>query len=191
MRSCLAAAWGIVFLLAAASGADASSRSFPVDFGNVTSVRGYRKDPFGSGRLIYHNGWDIAVPVGTPVYPMSKGMVSYAGWYKGYGYTVVVDHGFDGWVSLYGHNSKVLVSAGQIVENTSPIALSGSTGRSTGPHVHVEYRRYPGGRSPYYAAGSNPAAEPGSMAKNIEDGLSLAENEVVDGWVESWLGGSE
>lgn len=190
MRPILATVWLIVLVFALATGTDASGRSFPVDFGNVTSARGYRKDPFGSGRRTYHRGWDIAVPVGTPVYSMSPGMVTYAGWYRGYGYTIVVDHGVDGWVSLYGHNSKVLVSVGQVIDTSVPIALSGSTGRSTGPHLHLEYRKYPGGQSPYYVASSAPAPEPRKVVKDMGGGRYPTKEES-DVWVESWLGETE
>ena len=118
-------------------------RESPVDGGVVTSGVGWRLDPFGSGRKVYHSGYDIAVPVGTKVYPVETGTVYFAGTYRGYGEMVAVDHG-NGYVTIYGHNSKVLVKPGDRVETTTVIALSGSTGRSTGPHVHYELRQVPG-----------------------------------------------
>jgi len=120
-----------------------AGRKSPVDGGVVTSGVGWRLDPFGSGRMSYHNGYDIAVPIGTPVYPVEAGTVYYAGTYKGYGEMVAVDHG-NGYVTIYGHNSQLKVKVGDRVETTTVLALSGSTGRSTGPHVHYELRQVPG-----------------------------------------------
>ncbi|WP_298266998.1 M23 family metallopeptidase [Geobacter sp.] len=118
----------------------------PVPFGQVTSVPGWRKDPFGSGRLLHHNGYDIAVPIGTPVNPTQAGTVSYASKHRGYGYLVAVDHG-NGYVTLYGHLSRIMVNVGTPVTTETVIALSGNTGHSTGPHLHYEIRQWPGARS--------------------------------------------
>lgn len=120
-----------------------AARLSPVDKGTVTSGVGWRIDPFGSGRTVYHSGYDIAVPAGTPVHPTQAGTVYFAGDYKGYGNLVVVEHGA-GYVTMYGHNSEVLVKAGERVDTDTVIALSGNTGRSTGPHVHYEIRQLPG-----------------------------------------------
>lgn len=120
-----------------------AQRTMPVDGGKVTSGIGWRLDPFGSGRMVYHRGIDIAIPEGTPVYPVQKGIVYFAGPYKGYGNLVAVNHG-NGIISLYGHNAMVKVSAGDRVDSSTVIALSGSTGRSTGPHVHFEVRELAG-----------------------------------------------
>lgn len=117
----------------------------PVPFGQVTSVPGWRKDPFGSGRLIHHNGYDIAVPTGTPVNPTQAGTVSFASKYRGYGYLVAVDHG-NNFVTLYGHLSRILVQVGTPVTTETVIALSGNTGHSTGPHLHYEIRQWPGAK---------------------------------------------
>lgn len=114
-------------------------RYSPVDGGRITSSRGWRLDPFGSGKKVFHHGWDIAVPVGTPVYATRPGTVHFSGWYKGYGFLVVVNH-HDGWFSMVGHNAINLVKAGQQVGINTIIARSGNTGRSTGPHVHYEFR---------------------------------------------------
>lgn len=105
--------------------------------GPVTSGVGLRIDPFGSGRLVYHRGVDIAVPVGTPVLAVRKGRVVFAGERRGYGGTVIVEHD-NGDRTLYGHNSLVRVSSGAIVESGAVVAFSGNSGRSTGPHVHFE-----------------------------------------------------
>ncbi len=133
---------GIFVVLLLTAHAASAERSYPVDSGRVTSVRGWRLDPFGSGKHEFHQGWDIACPKGTPVYPTQAGIVSLAGRYKDYGLLVAVDHG-NGYVTLYGHNSRLLVRIGQQVDSNTCIALSGSTGRSTGPHVHYEVRMWP------------------------------------------------
>ena len=102
-----------------------------------------RLDPFGSGKLIYHRGIDIAVPVGTPVLAVRKGRVVFAGERRGYGGTVIVEHD-NGDRTMYGHNSLVRVTTGELVESGTVVAFSGNTGRSTGPHVHFE--QIPSGR---------------------------------------------
>ncbi|AJE04276.1 M23 family metallopeptidase [Geobacter pickeringii] len=120
----------------------AAARRLPVDGGTITSGIGWRPDPFGSGRMVYHHGVDIAVPEGTSVYPTQTGTVIYAGLYKGYGNLVAIDHG-NGYITIYGHNASVRVKAGDRVDEKTVIALSGNTGRSTGPHVHYEVRQIP------------------------------------------------
>lgn len=102
----------------------------PLSGGRYTSGFGRRW-----GRM--HKGVDWATPIGTTVYASSKGTVSVAGAVRGYGYAVYINHP-DGRQTRYGHLSKVLVSPGQTVEQGQIIALSGNTGRSTGPHVHFE-----------------------------------------------------
>lgn len=102
----------------------------PLSGGRFTSGYGRRW-----GRT--HKGADWATPVGTPVYASSGGTVSVAGAVRGYGYAVYINHP-DGRQTRYGHLSEVLVSPGQSVEQGQKIALSGNTGRSTGPHVHFE-----------------------------------------------------
>jgi murein DD-endopeptidase MepM/ murein hydrolase activator NlpD len=105
--------------------------SWPVS-GPVTSGFGVRW-----GRM--HEGIDIAVGQGTPVHAAAAGTVIYAGWMEGYGNLVVVDHG-NGLSTAYGHNSTLASSVGQAVTAGQVIAYSGSTGHSTGPHVHFEVR---------------------------------------------------
>lgn len=108
----------------------------PVD-GVVTSGVGWRIDPFGSGKLVFHRGTDIAVPVGTPVKATRSGRVILAGEHKGHGATVIIEHS-NGDRTLYGHNSLVRTRQGETVEAGTVIAYSGNSGRSTGPHVHFE-----------------------------------------------------
>lgn len=104
--------------------------------GHITSGVGMRIDPI-DGVWRHHNGIDIAVPTGTPVSAVANGTVVYAGLRSGYGYTVLLEHD-NGMITLYGHNSQNNVSPGQAVRKGDTIALAGSTGRSTGPHVHFE-----------------------------------------------------
>ncbi len=104
--------------------------------GIVTSAPGLRTDPF-TGYLKNHNGIDIAIAEGTSVKAISHGVVTYSGIRNGYGNIVIVDHE-DGLVTLYAHNSQNLVSSGDKVGSNTVIALTGSTGRSTGPHLHFE-----------------------------------------------------
>ena len=86
-----------------------------------------------------HEGIDIAVPTGTPVAAAASGTVIVAGWMGGYGNLVVIDHG-GGVATAYGHNSGFAVGYGQPVSQGQIVAYAGSTGNSTGPHVHFEVR---------------------------------------------------
>jgi len=109
----------------------ASGFIWPVS-GPVTSSFGWRW-----GRM--HEGVDIAVPSGTPVHAAKSGQVIYAGWMGGYGNLVVIDHG-GGIATAYGHNTSVVYGSGTAVSQGQVVAYSGSTGHSTGPHVHFEVR---------------------------------------------------
>jgi len=104
--------------------------------GYITSGFGTRSDPFNGGRA-HHMGIDFNANTGDPVLSAAGGVVSYAGVKSGYGNVVEVDHG-NGYTTLYGHNSKLIVRAGDIVRAGQQLARAGSTGRSTGPHVHFE-----------------------------------------------------
>lgn len=108
----------------------------PISGGRLTSRFGKRKAPT-RGASTYHKGVDWSIPVGTSVVASSGGTVIRAGWGGGYGYCVYIEHP-DGKVTRYGHLSKVLVKAGQSVNQGEKIALSGNTGVSTGPHLHFE-----------------------------------------------------
>lgn len=104
----------------------------------ITSPYGYRNHPILKKQKL-HTGIDIAVPSGTSVLAANSGKVIYAGYNGGYGNTVIIDHG--GKIStLYAHNSKLLVKVGDQVEKGKAISKSGSTGLSTGPHLHFEVR---------------------------------------------------
>ncbi|WP_443026699.1 M23 family metallopeptidase [Sphingomonas sp. Leaf21] len=110
----------------------------PVEKLQFTSNFGIRSDPF-RGTAAMHAGVDIPGPVGTPIYATADGIVDHAGWQGGYGNLVEVNHG-KGIATRYGHLSKILVADGTRVTRGQLIALMGSTGRSTGPHLHYEVR---------------------------------------------------
>ncbi len=107
-----------------------------VDNGLLSSRFGTRIDPF-TGKRAPHKGIDIAGRNGSTILAAGDGLVTFSGSRKGYGNLVEVDHG-DGFITRYAHNRSHLVSAGETVRKGQPLALMGSTGRSTGPHVHVE-----------------------------------------------------
>lgn len=106
----------------------------------VTSEFGWRANPFGGGGGEGHSGLDMGAPKGTPIQAARSGIVSYVkdSGSSGYGYHLA-DHG-DGMVTLYGHCSKIYVRSGQAVQQGDVIAAVGSTGRSTGNHLHLEVR---------------------------------------------------
>jgi murein DD-endopeptidase MepM/ murein hydrolase activator NlpD len=108
---------------------------FPVK-GLVTAGYGYRKSPF-TGQRELHEGLDIAAPYGTPIMATADGIVTFAGPLAGYGNTVFVDHGH-GFSTFYGHCSSYRVREAQRVRRGEVIAFVGTTGRTTGPHVHYE-----------------------------------------------------
>ncbi|GMQ56180.1 M23 family metallopeptidase [Vallitalea sediminicola] len=101
----------------------------------VTSPYGWRRNPFGRRTQEFHRGVDLKANYGTSVYATGKGTVIFAGYDSIYGRLVVVDHGY-GITTKYAHNSRLLVSQGDKVKRGDKIAKSGSTGRSSGPHVH-------------------------------------------------------
>jgi murein DD-endopeptidase MepM/ murein hydrolase activator NlpD len=114
---------------------DSKPLILPVN-GTISSVVGLRYDPI-NGMLRNHNGIDIAIPEGTPVKSVAPGVISYSGSRNGYGNMVIVEHD-DGTTTLYAHNRENIVSTGERVDRHSIVAHSGSTGRSTGPHLHFE-----------------------------------------------------
>jgi murein DD-endopeptidase MepM/ murein hydrolase activator NlpD len=106
--------------------------------GVVTSNFGGRNSPWGSGTEV-HQGIDIANNMGTPIVATADGKVVRSEWSEGYGNIVQIDHG-EGISTIYGHNSRIVVNVGQSVRKGQIISYLGSTGRSTGPHVHYEVR---------------------------------------------------
>jgi murein DD-endopeptidase MepM/ murein hydrolase activator NlpD len=113
------------------------SFSWPVT-GTITSPFGWRSNPFG-GAPEFHQGLDIAAPTGTTVTAAAGGTVLMAQWYGGYGNYILIDHG-GGYSTGYGHLSAIYVSANQTVARGQAIGAVGSTGQSTGPHLHFEIR---------------------------------------------------
>ncbi len=106
----------------------------------VTSFFGVRKNPFGPG-YEFHDGLDFAAPYGAPVYATGSGVVARVGWMGAYGLAVLLDHA-EGYQSLYGHLSRLVVRPGQRVEKGQVLGYVGSTGRSTGPHLHFSVYRH-------------------------------------------------
>jgi murein DD-endopeptidase MepM/ murein hydrolase activator NlpD len=111
----------------------------PVTRGFVSSYFGERADPF-DGREAFHKGVDFAGAVGDKVVAVAEGVVTWAGERSGFGKLVEINHG-DGYITRYAHNQRTLVAVGQMVKRGEAVALMGSTGRSTGPHVHFEVLR--------------------------------------------------
>jgi murein DD-endopeptidase MepM/ murein hydrolase activator NlpD len=111
---------------------------WPVE-GETTDGFGVRGNPFGGGSSEFHPGQDIAAPRGTPVIATADGVVLKADWQNGYGQTVVIDHG-NGLTTRYAHLSKIEVEAGREIRRGDELGQVGSTGRSTGPHLHYEVR---------------------------------------------------
>ncbi|HUZ60973.1 MAG TPA: peptidoglycan DD-metalloendopeptidase family protein [Hanamia sp.] len=109
--------------------------------GIITSTFGHRENPFGGGNVEVHKGLDIAAPYGAPVRAMAKGTVEFAGLRGGFGNCIMLKHG-NGFETLYGHLSKILVKVGQPINIGEQIGRVGSTGRSTGPHLHYEIHHY-------------------------------------------------
>lgn len=106
--------------------------------GPITSPFGYRVHPIlGTSR--FHSGLDFGVAHGTPIVAADNGLVIHSGWYGGYGNTIILDHGA-GWTTLYAHASSLNASQGQSVRRGQTVSFVGSTGMSTGPHLHFEVR---------------------------------------------------
>ncbi|MGH7766748.1 MAG: peptidoglycan DD-metalloendopeptidase family protein [Candidatus Binatia bacterium] len=111
----------------------------PPATGAVSSGFGFRADPF-TGESKFHKGLDIAAPLGSPIKAAAAGKVVFSGWADGYGNVVTVDHG-DGIMTRYAHTAANLVNSGDDVAAGQEIALVGSTGRSTAPHLHFEVHK--------------------------------------------------
>ncbi|WP_339802070.1 M23 family metallopeptidase [uncultured Marinobacter sp.] len=118
----------------------------PITWGWLSSKYGYRTDPF-NGRRTWHNGVDLAGKEGGEVIAVAAGVVTFSGDRSGYGNFIEIDHG-DGLVTRYAHGKENLVSTGDVVQRGEQIAVMGSTGRSTGPHVHFEVLRNGRGEDP-------------------------------------------
>ncbi len=108
--------------------------------GTITSTFGHRENPFGGSSVETHKGLDIRGPMGAPIKAMAKGKVIFAGRKGGYGNCIILKHG-NGFETLYGHLSKIDVKPGENIDIAQHIGNIGSTGRSTGPHLHYEVHR--------------------------------------------------
>jgi murein DD-endopeptidase MepM/ murein hydrolase activator NlpD len=107
--------------------------------GELTDGFGGRRNPFGGLGSEFHTGQDISALSGTPVMAAAQGTVIFAGWQNGYGQIVIIDHG-NGLTTRYGHLSGIDVELGQLLARGQQLGRVGSTGRSTGPHLHYEVR---------------------------------------------------
>lgn len=118
-----------------------TSRPFrsPLYYYQVGSDYGYRIDPF-TGRDAFHSGLDLNVPMGTEIFSIGDGIIKETGQLENYGIYTIIEHE-GGYESLYGHLNRALGHPGERVEQGDTIALSGNTGRSTGPHLHLEIRK--------------------------------------------------
>ena len=108
--------------------------------GRLSSTYGWRRNPLGGWGKDHHDGIDVAAPIGRPIAAAKDGTVVWAAYQGGYGRCIEIDHG-DGYKTVYGHASKLLVRKGAEVKQGDTIALVGTSGRSTGPHLHFEIRR--------------------------------------------------
>lgn len=120
---------------------DVTPSQWPTDGGFISSPFGGRPNPFSGYGRDWHPGIDIAVDYGTPVYASAAGYVQQSGWYGGYGKYVRLSHDF-GYETAYGHMSRLAVEAGSFVKKGEVIGYVGSTGYSTGPHLHFEILKY-------------------------------------------------
>ena len=111
----------------------------PITWGWLSSKYGYRSDPF-TGKRTWHAGVDLAGKEGSDIIAVAAGVVTWADERYGYGNLVEIDHG-DGLVTRYAHAKAIKVKVGDVVQKSQVVALMGSTGRSTGPHVHFEVIR--------------------------------------------------
>ncbi|HEY0375959.1 MAG TPA: M23 family metallopeptidase [Pyrinomonadaceae bacterium] len=123
----------------AGAGASASIPSIWPVVGPLRSGVGTRKNPFGGSSIEFHKGQDISAPMGTPIIAAADGVVVIARRMRGYGNGIYIDHG-NGIQTRYGHLSRIDVVEGQPIKKGQHLGLVGSTGRSTGPHLHYEVR---------------------------------------------------
>lgn len=171
MSEIASAAVNFVTNLMPSFGFGGSFPSFPQPPFVMTSGYGPRRSPGGIGST-NHRGIDYAAPIGTPIPSQSAGRVSFAGWMGGYGNLVKISSGI--YDLLYGHNQKNMVKRGQSVNAGQTIALVGSTGNSTGPHVHFEVRK------------NGAAVNPKSVAGELSGGGGIG-GVKVGGNVTNWI----
>lgn len=135
------------YLITESSIQSAIPQGKPINEGWMSSPYGYRIDPF-NGRKVFHHGLDFAGKANSSIYAVADGIVNWTGRRSGYGNLVEIEHG-NGYITRYAHNNKIQVNVGDIVTKGQVIALMGSTGRSTGAHVHFEVLRDGKAVNPY------------------------------------------
>jgi len=142
---------------------DALPQAMPADFQYISSGFGFRADPFTGGGGEFHPGLDFKGPFGAPIYAAARGRVSFVGQRSGYGNCVEIDHG-NGLVTRYAHMSAFRTTVGKQVVPGEQIGQIGSTGRSTGPHLHFEVRinDRPVNPRPFLEAATNVLQKPGA-----------------------------
>ena len=158
-----AAATGRAALATKAGATAASIPSIWPVVGSLRSGVGTRKNPFGGSSIEFHKGQDISAPMGTPINATADGVVVIARWVKGYGNGIYIDHG-NGIQTRYGHLSRIDVVEGQPIKKGQHLGLVGSTGRSTGPHLHYEVRINGQPTSPLLYLPELPPATPAPVA---------------------------
>ena len=130
---------GTTAMMTAGTAASANMPSIWPVAGIMRGGFGSRRNPFGGMSSEFHKGQDISAPLGTPVIATADGVVVTAGWQRGYGRVVYVDHG-NGISTRYGHLSRIDTVVGQVIKRGEQLGLVGSSGRSTAPHLHYEVR---------------------------------------------------
>jgi murein DD-endopeptidase MepM/ murein hydrolase activator NlpD len=139
----------------------------------ITSIFGWRIHPI-TGNHRFHSGTDLGAPLGTPVLAAYAGNVAIANFLGGYGLTVVLDHNEFTQQTLYGHLSETFVQPGEWVEQGTVIGRVGSTGNSTGPHLHFETRQL----TPEGWVATDPGAQLESSLAHLVEALRVAESSV-------------
>lgn len=139
----------------------------------VWPARGMLTSRYGWRRRRHHSGIDIGADRGAPIVAARNGVVVFAGWYHAYGRTVIIDHG-NGWTTLYGHASALVVRSGQSVSAGQLIARVGCTGRCTGPHLHFEIRVNGRAMDPLSVSLADPLQFPAQETANAEPAPAVA-----------------
>ncbi|MEQ1494225.1 MAG: M23 family metallopeptidase [Novosphingobium sp.] len=148
----------------------------PLDSATMTSSFGMRTHPVLGGRR-GHKGVDLAMPTGTPVYATADGVIGKAEWFSSYGLYIAIEHGGN-IQTRYGHLSRLTVAAGQKVRKGDLIGYVGSTGRSTGPHLHYEVRIAGAAVNPIPYMNGNTVARPAATSPTAAMGGAEDDNEI-------------
>lgn len=142
------------YMKALETGLSSIPSAMPAESYTLSSAFGYRRDPI-NGRGAMHNGLDFKAPYGTPILAAADGTITKAGWMGGYGKTIEITHG-NGLMTRYAHMSRLNVNVGQKIERGVQIGRMGSTGRSTGTHLHFEVRHNGRAINPHKFLKANP-----------------------------------